>query len=62
MSIIKLPMRFEGYKGEKVLYALFDFSTNLSCISEEFAPQIANLEASISLDDSLLHQSIILLR
>ena len=38
-------MRFEGSKGEKVLYALFDSGANLSCISEEFAPQIANLEA-----------------
>ena len=45
MSIIRLPLRFEGAKGEKVLYALFDSGANLSCINEEFASQIANLEA-----------------
>lgn len=44
MSIIRLPLRFEGAKGEKVLYALFDSGANLSCINEEFASQIANLE------------------
>jgi predicted aspartyl protease len=45
MSIIKLPLRFEGSKGEKILYALFDSGANLSCINEEFAGQIANPEA-----------------
>ena len=45
MSIIKLPLRFEGSKGEKILYALFDSGANLSCINEEFANQIANPEA-----------------
>lgn len=45
MSIIKLPLRFEGAKGEKILYALFDSGANLSCINEEFASQIANPEA-----------------
>jgi predicted aspartyl protease len=44
MSIIRLPLRFEGSKGEKVLYALFDSGANLSCINEEFANEIANLE------------------
>ncbi len=44
MSIIKLPLRFEGSKGEKILYALFDSGANLSCINEEFAEEIANLE------------------
>lgn len=44
MSIIKIPLRFEGSKGEKILYALFDSGANLSCINEEFATQIANLE------------------
>jgi predicted aspartyl protease len=44
MSIIRLPLRFEGSKGEKVLYALFDSGANLSCINEEFAFEIANLE------------------
>jgi predicted aspartyl protease len=45
MSIIKIPLRFEGSKGEKVLYALFDSGANLSCINEEFANEIANLES-----------------
>jgi hypothetical protein len=45
MSIIRLPLRFEGAKGEKTLYALFDSGANLSCINEEHAGMIANLEA-----------------
>jgi predicted aspartyl protease len=44
MSILRLPLRFEGAKGEKILYALFDSGANLSCINEEFASEIANLE------------------
>jgi hypothetical protein len=44
MSIIRLPLRFEGAKGEKTLYALFDSGANLSCINEEHADAIANLE------------------
>jgi predicted aspartyl protease len=43
MSIIRLPLRFEGSKGEKVLYALFDSGANLSCINEEFAEEITEL-------------------
>lgn len=43
MSIIKMPLRFEGSKGEKVLYALFDSGANLSCINEEFASEITDL-------------------
>jgi len=43
MSIIKMPLRFEGSKGEKVLYALFDNGANLSCINEEFASEITDL-------------------
>lgn len=45
MSIIKLPLRFEGSKGERIMYALFDSGANLSCINEEYASQIANPEA-----------------
>jgi predicted aspartyl protease len=44
MSILKLPLRFEGSKGEKSLYTLFDSGANLSCINEEFARELANLE------------------
>jgi predicted aspartyl protease len=43
MSIIRLPLRFEGSKGEKVLYALFDSGANLSCINEAFAEEITEL-------------------
>jgi len=35
MSIIKLPMLFEGSLGEKTLYALFDTGATFSCISAE---------------------------
>ena len=44
MSIIRIPLRFEGSKGEKILYALFDSGANLSCINEGHAEEIANLE------------------
>ena len=32
--IIRLPLRFEGSKGEKNLYALFDSGATYSCINE----------------------------
>ena len=32
--IIRIPLRFEGSKGEKNLYALFDSGANYSCINE----------------------------
>lgn len=32
MSIIKLPLHYEGSQGEKVLYTLFDFGATFSCI------------------------------
>ena len=35
MSIIKLPLLFEGSLGEKMLYALFDSGATFSCINEE---------------------------
>ncbi len=43
MSIIKLPVRFEGSKGEITLYTLFDSGANLSCIHEDFAAEITEL-------------------
>jgi predicted aspartyl protease len=43
MSILRLPLRFEGSKGDKILYALFDSGANLSCINEEFAAEITDL-------------------
>ena len=33
MSIIKLPIRYEGSQGEKVLYTLFDSGATFSCIN-----------------------------
>ena len=38
---IRLPLRFEGSKGEKSLYALFDSGATYSCISDE---SVADLE------------------
>lgn len=38
--IIRLPMRFEGSKGEKNLYALFDSGATYSCIHEEIAEDL----------------------
>ena len=42
--IIRLPLRFEGSKGEKNLYALFDSGATYSCIAEEVAKNLSNLE------------------
>ena len=35
MSIIKLPLRYEGSLGEKNLYTLFDSGATFSCVSED---------------------------
>lgn len=43
--IIRLPLRFEGSKGEKYLYALFDSGATYSCISAESIENLANLES-----------------
>jgi hypothetical protein len=42
--IIRLPLRFEGSKGEKHLYALFDSGATYSCIAEDIAEELANPE------------------
>ena len=44
MSIIKIPLHFEGSKGEATFYSLFDSGASFSCISPECAEQIANFE------------------
>lgn len=44
MSIIKIPIRYEGSKGETVLYTLFDSGATFSCISAAHAASLANLE------------------
>jgi predicted aspartyl protease len=41
--IIRLPLRFEGSKGEKVLYALFDSGATYSCINDEVIEELENL-------------------
>jgi len=48
--IIRIPLRFEGSKGEKVLYSLFDSGATYSCISEE---GVENLEELIKLHTPL---------
>lgn len=45
MSVIKLPLRFEGSKTDKILYTLFDSGASLSCISDDFAAQLTELIA-----------------
>lgn len=44
MSIIKIPLHFEGAKGEATFYSLFDSGASFSCITPECAEQIANFE------------------
>lgn len=38
--IIRIPLRFEGSKGEKILYALFDSGATYSCISDDRAEDL----------------------
>jgi predicted aspartyl protease len=40
MSIIRIPLRFTGSKGEKIVYALFDSGATYSCLSTETANEI----------------------
>ena len=44
MSIIKLPLLYEGSQGEKHLYTLFDSGATFSCISPEAAEGLGNME------------------
>ncbi len=44
MSVIKIPLRYEGSQGEKVLYTLFDSGATFSCISPEHAEELAIME------------------
>lgn len=39
--ILKIPVRYEGAKGEKVLYTLFDSGATFSCINPEHVEEIA---------------------
>jgi hypothetical protein len=36
MSIIKLPINYQGSEGEKVLYTLFDSGASFSCINADY--------------------------
>ncbi len=40
MSIIKIPLRYEGSVGEKVIYTLFDSRATFSCITPELADEL----------------------
>lgn len=42
--IIRIPLRFQGSKGEKYIYALFDSGATYSCITEEIAGAITSPE------------------
>jgi hypothetical protein len=44
MSIIKLPLLYEGSQGEKHLYTLFDSGATFSCMSPEAAAGLGNME------------------
>jgi predicted aspartyl protease len=42
--ILRLPLRFEGSKGEKTLYALFDSGATFSCINPDAAEDLTTPE------------------
>jgi Retroviral aspartyl protease len=44
MSIIKLPLLFEGSQGEKRIYTLFDSGATFSCIHPDAAEGLGILE------------------
>jgi len=44
MSIIKLPLHYEGSQGEKVLYTLFDSGATFSCIHPDMIEDLATPE------------------
>lgn len=46
--ILKLPVRFEGTKGEKILYTLFDRRATFSCIHPDHAEEIADPQKMIT--------------
>lgn len=46
--ILKLPVRFEGTKGEKILYTLFDSGATFSCIHPDHAEEIADPQKMIT--------------
>ena len=44
MGTIRIPLRFEGSRGEKILYALFDTGATFSCLHDEVANLIGSPE------------------
>lgn len=48
--VIRIPLRFEGSKGEKTLYSLFNSGATYSCISED---SVEDLEELIKLHTPL---------
>jgi predicted aspartyl protease len=40
MGIIRIPLRFTGSKGEKMVYALFDSGATYSCLNTAIANEI----------------------
>ncbi len=44
MSIIRVPLRFEGSNGEKMAYALFDSGATFSCLHPDIAEAIGKPE------------------
>ena len=44
MSIIKLPLLFEGSQGEKHIYTLFDSGATFSCINPEMVEGLGTPE------------------
>ena len=46
--ILKLPVRFEGTKGEKILYTLFDSGATFSYIHPNHAEEIADPQKMIT--------------
>jgi hypothetical protein len=44
MSIIKLPINYEGSQGEKRLLTLFDSGATYSCINEDFVKGLSKLD------------------
>lgn len=45
MSVIKLPLLYEGTKGDARLVTLFDSGANLSCINSSFVAQLGGAAA-----------------
>ncbi len=44
MSIIKIPLHFEGSEGEKTLYTLFDSGATFSCINPDYIEGLGKAE------------------